>query len=191
MDQFNRDTYKKDTIFQEFYHSCMGKIIILAGIAFILFLIGIITLPSESQIQAEVYDNIHQCLQDNENEKNDELDEDFANVVRTFTVADTTLTNRDALKWYKKYNTVAVYDHTSFATAYIHNTIYPQGVRVGIAVFGMVISTINYEDLILDVGPARGRFQEKLYPSSTSSDTTTFGENPHLNPYHYNGNPED
>ena len=43
MDQFNRDTYKRDTVFQEFYHSCMGKLIILGVILFILFIIGIMT----------------------------------------------------------------------------------------------------------------------------------------------------
>lgn len=190
MDQFNRDTYKRDTVFQEFYHSCMGKLIILGVILFILFIIGIMTLPTERQIQAEVYDNIHQCLQDNYSQSNDDLDEDFANIARTFTTADTTLTNRDALKWYKKYNTVAVYNHTAFATAYVHNTIHPQGVRVGIALFGLVISTVNYYDLVLDVGPARGRFEERLAPA-TFTDDTDLGENPHLIPYHYKGNPED
>ena len=33
MEQFNSNTYKKQTAWQEFTHSCLGKIIILAVIA--------------------------------------------------------------------------------------------------------------------------------------------------------------
>ena len=93
MDQFNRDTYKKETLFQEFYHSCLGKIIILAVILLILFVVGVMTVPSDKMVVRETMDNIHQCLQDNDSINNDELDEDFANISRTFSEADTTLTN--------------------------------------------------------------------------------------------------
>ena len=94
MDQFNRDTYKKETLFQEFYHSCLGKIIILAAIALVLFVIAVLTLPNTQKVQMATMDNIHQCLQDNDSIQNDNLDEFFANIVRTFSEADTTLTNQ-------------------------------------------------------------------------------------------------
>ena len=189
MEQFNRDTYKKETVFQEFYHSCLGKIIILAVLALILFVVGVMTLPTEAAIQAEVYDNVHQCLQDNDSTKNDDLDEFFANIVRTFSEADTTLTNQEALKCYKHYNTVSVFNHTAFSTAYIFNTQNPQGVRVGIGVFGMVVSTLRYSDLVLDLGPVRGEYNERLVPAPATDEY--FGDNPHLKPYHYKGNPDD
>ena len=98
MDQFNRDTYKKETLFQEFYHSCLGKIIILAVILLILFVVGVMTVPSDKMVVRETMDNIHQCLQDNDSINNDELDEDFANISRTFSEADTTLTNPEILQ---------------------------------------------------------------------------------------------
>ena len=28
MEQFNQNTYKKPNLFQEFYHSCLGKVVI-------------------------------------------------------------------------------------------------------------------------------------------------------------------
>jgi hypothetical protein len=189
MDQFNRDTYKKETLFQEFYHSCLGKIIILAAIALILFIVAIITVPTEKKMLQATMDNIHQCLQDNDSINNDNLDEDFANVVRTYSEADTTLTNRELLKCFYEFNTLEVYDHTSFKTAYVRNTRHPQGVRVGIGVFGVVISTVNYEDLVLDLGPARGDYNERLVPPPAQDEY--FGDNPHLKPYHYKGNPDD
>jgi hypothetical protein len=189
MDQFNRDTYKKETLFQEFYHSCLGKIIILAVILLILFVVGVMTVPSDKMVVRETMDNIHQCLQDNDSINNDELDEDFANISRTFSEADTTLTNPELLKYFRAYNTIAVYDHTAYKTAYLHNTRHPQGVRVGIAIFGKVISTVYYDDMVLDLGPARGDFNERLVPAPAQDEY--FGDNPHLKPYHYKGNPED
>jgi hypothetical protein len=82
-----------------------------------------------------------------------------------------------------------VYDHTAYKTAYLHNTRHPQGVRVGIAIFGKVISTVYYDDMVLDLGPARGDFNERLVPVPAQDEY--FGDNPHLKPYHYKGNPED
>ena len=191
MDQFNRDTYKRETLFQEFYHSCLGKIIILAAVAFILFVIAVITIPTDEQLRMQTLDNIHQCLQENDSTKNDELDEFFANVERSFSETDTTLTNSEALKYFHRYNKLEIYNHTAYSTCYLRNTIHPQGIRVGIGVFGLIISTINYEDMILDLGPARGEFNIRISPTPAATDTFSYGENPHLKPYHYNGNPDD
>ena len=190
MDQFNRDTYKKETLFQEFYHSCLGKIIILAAIALVLFVIAVLTLPNTQKVQMATMDNIHQCLQDNDSIQNDNLDEFFANFVRTFSEADTTLTNQEALKCFRKYNTIEVFDHTSYQTVRLHNARNPQGVRIAIGVFGLVIPTICFDDIVLDIGPVRGEYKEKLVPSIINNDEG-LGENPHLKPYHYKGNPDD
>ena len=189
MDQFNRDTYKKETLFQEFYHSCLGKIIILGAILLVLFVIAVITVPTDDTMRREAMDSVHQCLQDNDETSNDELEEDFANVSRTLSDADTTQTNHEMLKCFKAYNTLTIYDHTSYKTAYIFNTRNPQGARIGIGIFGMVISTVYYDDLVLDLGPARGDFNERLVPAPTQDEY--FGDNPHLKPYHYRDNPED
>lgn len=189
MDQFNRNTYKKETLFQQFYHSCLGKIIIAFVVGLILFIIAVITVPSEETMISETTDNIHQCLQDNDSIKNDALDEAFLNITRTFTTADTTLTNKEVYKAYKMYNTMEVYSHPAFSTSYLRSALHPQGVRVGIGIFGMVISTVRYSDLVLDLGPARGDYNQKLVPDIPQDDY--IGDNPNLKPYHYKGNPDD
>jgi len=190
MDQFNRDTYKKETLFQEFYHSCLGKIIILAGIALVLFVIAVLTVPADQRMQVAMMDNIHQCLQDNNGPTNDNLDESFANIARTLTDADTTQTNLETLKAFREYNTLEVFDHTAYKTVRLHNARNPQGIRIGIGIFGLVISTLCFDDLVLDIGPAHGEYNKKLLDPAPITDDG-LGENPHLKPYHYKGNPED
>lgn len=189
MDQFNRDTYKKDTLFQEFYHSCLGKIIILAVAALILFVIAVLTVPSNKKMQTETMDNIHECLQDNDSIVGDNLDEGFANIPRTFSEADTLLTKEDVLKCFKKYNSLEIYDHTSYKTAYLHNARFPQGVRIAVGIFGIVISTVYFDDLVLDIAPVHGDYNKKLISNPLGDEG--LGENPHLKPYHYRGNPDD
>ncbi len=189
MEQFNRDTYKKETLFQEFYHSCLGKIIILIAIFFVLFIIAIFTVPTEQTMRDQTMNHIHACLQDNDGRTNDEIDEIFANVVRSYSEVDTTLTKREMLKYLRAYNTIEVYEHTGYKTVYLHNARHPQGVRISVGIFTMVISTLYYSDMVLDLGPARGDFNQKLIEVPTNEPD--FGENPHLKPYHYKGNPED
>jgi len=189
MEQFNRDTYKKETLFQEFYHSCLGKIIILVVIFLLLFIIGIITLPTTEVMRAEAMDNVHQCLQDNYEKQGDDIDEGFANVVRTFSRTDSTLTNKEVYKAFKRYNALEVYRHTAYGTVYLHNAYHPGGVRIGIGVFGMLISTIKYTDMVLNLGPARGKYNEKLIKDNIPD--FDLGDNPALKPYHYKGNPDD
>jgi len=189
MEQFNRDVYKKETLFQQFYHSCLGKIIIFGATAFILFIIGVMTVPNNEMMVATTDDNIQQCLQDNDSTKNDNLDEFFCNISRTFSEADTTLTNQEVYKAYKDYNHMEVYRHAAFSTAHLRNYLHPQGVRVGIGVFGFVISTVRYSDLVLDLGPVRGDYNQKLIQDVVLPED--LGENPNLKPYHYKGNPDD
>ncbi len=189
MDQFNRETYKKESLFHEFYHSCLGRIIILAVLCLVLFVVGVMTVPSEKEMYEKTIDNIHECLQDNEDIPNDDLDEKFSNIDRTISTADTTLTNDALFDTFEEFNRLEVYKHPAYATVYLRNTLHPQGVRVGIGVFGMVISTVYFSDLVLDLGPARGEYNEPLVPAPSLDED--FGENPHLTPYHYKGNPED
>jgi uncharacterized protein YpuA (DUF1002 family) len=191
MDHFNRDTYKQETLFQSFYHSCLGKIIIIAAIMLILFVSAVMTRPSDEAVLKGADENVQECIQDNDSIKNDELDEFFANVARSFSETDTMLTNQEALKYFHRYNKLEIYNHTAYTTCYLRNTLHPQGIRVGIGLFGLVISTINYEDMILDLAPARGEFNVRISPAPTTTDTFSYGENPHLKPYHYNGNPDD
>jgi len=189
METFNRDVYKKETLLQQFYHSCLGKVIILLALGFILFILGVMNIPATEKMVKDTDDNVQQCLQDNDSTKNDNIDEFFCNIGRTFTTADTTLTNKEVYKAYRDFNHLEVYRHASFSTVYLRNYLYPQGVRVGIGIFGTVVSTVRYSDLVLDLGPVRGDYDQKLIQDVELPED--LGENPNLKPYHYKGNPDD
>ena len=92
MEQFNQNTYKKPNLFQEFYHSCLGKVVILAIIMLIMAIIAIMSVPSYEKTMRETEDNIRQCLQDNDSIKGDLIDEIVMNVGRSFSA--TPLTHR-------------------------------------------------------------------------------------------------
>ena len=58
MEPTNRSTYKRQNMSAEFTNSCLGKIIILAVIAFILLIVAIATVPSEEEIRVQMTDDI-------------------------------------------------------------------------------------------------------------------------------------
>ena len=93
MNQINSDTYKKRSLMQQFFQSCLGKIVILLGIFLGLYIFAIITVPSEEMMMQETLDNIHECLQENDSIKADEIDEFINNISRTISFTDTTATN--------------------------------------------------------------------------------------------------
>lgn len=190
MEQFNSNTYKKQTPFQEFYHSCLGKVIILAAIVCILMLIALLTVPTDSQMRWQMEDNIHECLQANDSIHGDMVDDYVQNIGHIITHADTTLTDKEMWDTYYKYNRLEIYPHTLFSTARIHNNLHPDGVLVGIGIFGIVIPTIKYADLLMITGNVRGKFNKRLIQDMAIPEEYV-GENPNLKPYHYQGNPDD
>lgn len=193
MDQFNSvnsDSYKKKNLAQEFFHSCLGKIVILLGILLGLYIFAIITVPTKKMMLEEAFDNIQECLQDNDSIKADEIDEFINNISRTISVADTTKTNPEVLKTFIKYNDLKVYSHLGFKTVHVINGIYPQGERIGIGIFQTVISTVNYNDLVVTTGAVRGDYNKQLNAPEVPIDSLYHGENPNVEPYHYRGDLE-
>jgi hypothetical protein len=193
MDQFNSvnsDSYKKKNILQEFFHSCLGKIVIFLGVLLVLYIFAIITVPTKNMMLEEAFDNIQECLQDNDSIKADEIDEFINNISRTISVADTTKTNKEVLNTFLKYNTLIVYSHLGFKTVHIVNGIYPQGERIGIGLFQTVISTVNYNDLVVTTGAVRGDYNKQLNAPVEVPDSLYTGENPNVQPYHYQGDTE-
>ena len=98
MEPTNRSTYKRQSMSNEFTNSCLGKIIILAIIAFILLIVAIATVPSEEEIRVQMTDDIRECIQDNYEKRCDPVDEVFNNIRRPFTEADTTFNDKEILK---------------------------------------------------------------------------------------------
>ena len=193
MDQFNSvnsDSYKKKNILQEVFHSCLGKIVIFLGVLLVLYIFAIITVPTKNMMLEEAFDNIQECLQDNDSIKADEIDEFINNISRTISVADTTKTNKEVLNTFLKYNTLIVYSHLGFKTVHIVNGIYPQGERIGIGLFQTVISTVNYNDLVVTTGAVRGDYNKQLNAPVEVPDSLYTGENPNVQPYHYQGDTE-
>lgn len=189
MDQFNSDTYKKQGIVQEFFNSCLGKIVIFLGVLLCLYIFALITVPSKELMFTETLDNIHECIQENDSIKADEIDEFINNISRSFSIADTTRTNPEVLKAFMKYNRLEVYDHPGFKTIHVVNSMYPEGLRIGIGLFQNVISTLHYGDLVLSNGATRGDYNKKLTaPIEMPEDNEDYDET-HVEPYHYEGDP--
>ena len=188
MDQTSNGGYKKtETPFQAFYHSCLGKIAIFGGILVILFIVGLMTKPTQQEMEMEMVDNILQCIQANDSIQGDDIDDQVNNLNSVFSRADTAKINKELLTSLKKNNRLEIYNHSFFRTAYILNNIYPQGVRVGM--FGVVYPTVIYKDLLLNVGPMQKNYKDGVI-RSTIVKPADLGTNPAVKPFHYQGDPD-
>ena len=189
MDQFNKNVYKKQGLFDEFSSSCLGKLVIMGVIIIGLCVLAIISVPTEDQMFNEAEDNIRECIQDNNEKKGDIVDEIVWNIGRSFSVADSTLDNKETLEAFAKYNTIDVFRHSLYSTARIRNSTHPEGVRVAFGIFGFVISTVHYNDLVLDFGPVRGNYDDRLIKTTIVPDDY-MGDTTNINTYHYENNPD-
>jgi hypothetical protein len=191
MDQFNSDKYKKQGILQEFFQSCLGKIVIFLGFLLVLYVFAIVTVPTKEMMLLETFDNIHECLQENDSIKADDIDETIHNISRTFSYTDTLQTNKEVYEAFKKYNRLEVYSHLGFRTVHIFNNVYPQGRRISIGLFQYVISTIYYSDIVISTGATSGEYNKRLNaPIEIPENDEDLGDNPNVQPYHYEGDPE-
>ena len=190
MDQTSNGSYKKtETPFQAFYHSCLGKLVIFGGILVVLFIVGLMTKPTQQEMEMEMVDNILQCIQANDSIQGDDIDDQVNNLNSVFSRADTAKINKELLASLKKNNRLEIYNHSFFRTAYILNNIYPQGVRVGFGMFGIVYPTVIYKDLLLNVGPMQKNYKDGVI-RSTIVKPADLGTNPAVKPFHYQGDPD-
>ena len=90
----------------------------------------------------------------------------------------------------KKFNRLEIHNHTFFRTAYIHNNVHPEGVRVAWGAYGMVIPTVTYSDLLLYVGKMHGGYNKAIMKSGGIPDRD-MGKTPNIGIFHYKGDPED
>ncbi len=189
MEQDNKNSYRtKQSLPQEFYHSCLGKIVILLVLLFVLFIIAVMTRPSDEKMQTEMMDNIRECIQQNDSIKGDAIDDAVANMSRIFTVADTTINDKEAMEAFDKYNKLEIYQHSFYSTARLRNNLSAEGIRVGIGIFNLVIPTVKYSDIILFVSTIKNYNKERLIDPVPQDDY--IGENPNVTEYHYLGDPD-
>ena len=179
-----------ETAKDAFMHSCLGKLTILGGIILLLLAIALFTNPSEKEMAIEMDDNVLQCLEENDSIQGDKIDDYVNNIGHAFTKADTTEIFPDLIKAYRTLNRMEVYHHSLYNTAYLFNNMHPQGIRIGIGAFGMVLPTVAYEDILLNVGPMHKGYNQKIIQRGTIPDTD-LGSNPNIQEYHYKRNPDE
>ena len=191
MYQAENTNFKTNQSFtQEFTRSCLGRIIIAGVILLVAMLVAYFTAPKEDDMNMEMTDNIMQCLEVNSENKGDAVDDYVHNLAFVFTTADSTMIPKDILATYYKHNRLESYRHTFFSTTYIHNNMHPEGTRVGVGIFGIIIPTVLYQDILLDVGPVHKGYDQKLHQEVIVPDDD-LGENPNITEFHYKRNPED
>lgn len=186
MNQTDRGNYRtKESISHSFFHSCLGRFVIFAAVLAALLYVAHLTVPDEQTMTEEMEDNIRQCIMANDSLQTDWIDDAINNVGYTFTHCDSTF---DAALWeaFLKYNRLDYHRHFFYATARIHNNFRPEGTRVGVGIFSLIIPTVNFNDFIMRVGPMHKGYDHGLIQTIDIGDDY-MGEQPHIKPYHYKG----
>lgn len=178
MKQPDRGIYQKESFLQSFHRSCLGKVIIFATAVAAILTAAHFSVPDKEQMLNETTDNIRQCIEANINIPADKIDNIVNNMIATFTDADS-IDGQEGMKDFWKYNTIEVYKHLFFTTSYVHNNYLPGGKRAGIGVFGFVISTVEYPDLLLRVAPVRKDYNQRIIKETWTNDVD-LGSNPDL-----------
>lgn len=182
MQQTDRGSYRtKESVGGMFYHSCMGKLIILAVIVGGMLFLARMTVPDDETMMEEMTDNVYQCIAANDSITRDWIDDTVSNFGYIFTHADS-MPDPATLKNFEKYNKMEIHRHSFHSTAVIYNNFRPDGTRVGVGLFGMVIPTVNFNDFLLRVGPIHKGYNQKLLegPQLNRVNQEYFGENPEL-----------
>lgn len=182
MQQTDRGSYKtKESLGSMFYHSCLGKLIILGAIIGVILLLAHLTVPDEETMQEEMTDNVYQCIAANDSITRDWLDDTVSNFGYIFTHADS-VPDEATLKNFEKYNRMQIHRHSFYSTAVIYNNFRADGTRVGVGIFGMVIPTVNFNDFLLRVSPIHKGYNQRLLegPTLNRVNQEYFGENPEL-----------
>lgn len=188
----NRGSYyrKTETAGQELAQSCLGRLIMLAAVAAVVMAIAYVTVPSDRTMRKEMDDNLRQCIEANDSIAGDWLDNAVSNIGYIFTSAEGTM-SKEIANDFKKYNRVEFYRHSFHASVRLYNNVKPEGTRVGIGIFGIVIPTVNFNDFLLHVATLNTNYGGKLIKDELPIDDSYMGETPTMKPYHYKGNPED
>ena len=187
MYQNNRGSYrKKETLTQQFLHSCLGQLIIATGIIGAVLIVAHITRPSISTMETEMRDNVRQCIEERDSLSNDWIDDIVSNIGYIFTHADTLQENNDMMKQFDKWNKLQYNQGAFITTVNLRNNLLPEGKRCGMGLFGLVVPMLNYNDLLLNEELMRSdTLNQRLININTDGDY--LGDNPGLEPYRFQG----
>jgi hypothetical protein len=181
MDQTNRGFRSKE----KFTHSCLGRIIIFAGIILVLLILAFVSVPNKETMTEEIEDDIRELIQTHDSIQADKIDDYIGNVSHIFTHADSTF---DHKTWtlFEKYNRLEYHKRAFYSSMHVHNNFHPEGVRIGIGIFGVVIPTVTYNDILLRVGPMHKGYNDGVL-QKVNFDDGYMGDQPHIREYHYQG----
>lgn len=162
MRQADRGTYEKDSYSKELGRSCLFKIFKLGGVIILLLIIAILTVPTEKRMKKGAFDAVVLCILGDLVGEQDRADDFARNMSSMVTRLDTTSNNIEQVVTFSKLNTMEVYNHLFYSTLYIHNSARPQGVRVAIGIFGLVIPTVGSNDFLLNTEPMQFENKDRI-----------------------------
>ena len=110
----NQGYRTNESVGKMFLHSCLGKFVILAIILLVLFIIAVLTKPTDQEMRDEMNDNIMQCMEMNDSIRGDQIDDFVHNIGFIFTKADTTKVGQEWREVFDKYNRLEIYNHSFF-----------------------------------------------------------------------------
>jgi len=175
----NRNYKTNESLAQQFWHTCLGKLTIGFGILLALLIFAHLTIPDEDTMMMEMTDNVYQCLEANDSIKTDDIDDAVNNLTNIFTTVEE-LPNKEVIEMYEKYNELKYHRHAFHATTRMYNNMHPDGTLAGIGLFGIVIPTINYSDMLLRTGIMHKGYDQKIIQSTVISGGESFGSDPEL-----------
>ena len=162
MRQADRGTYEKDSYSKELGRSCLFKIFKLGGVIILLLIIAILTVPTEKRMKKGAFDAVVLCILGDLVGEQDRADDFARNMSSMVTRLDSTSNNIEQVVTFSKLNTMEVYNHLFYSTLYIHNSARPQGVRVAIGIFGLVIPTVGSNDFLLNIEPMQFEKKDRI-----------------------------
>lgn len=180
MQQTDRGNYRtRETATQKFLHSCLGQLIIAGAVLAAVLVVAHMTVPDEETAMLEMDDNIRQCIEANDSLKTDWIDDAVNNVGYIFTTADS-ITNREIIDNFVDYNTLSYHRYPFHSTVLIHNNFKPDGIRIGIGIFGVVIPTVTFNDFLFKIGPMHKGYDQKPVRSTIITGSDNWSNNPEL-----------
>ena len=112
-------------------------------------------------MREQMYDNIRQCIESPDSIQTDAIDDAVANFTYIFTSAGP-VENKALMDRFNQYNRIEYFEHATYSSLRIFNNFRPEGVRCAIGIFGIVIPTINFNDLLLRTGPVRRDYEKEI-----------------------------
>ena len=178
--QTDRGSFRtQESLGSQFLHSCLGKLVILGAIIGAILVVAYLSVPDEETMMTEMEDDIRQCIEANDSIKNDWIDDAVNNIGYIFTCADS-IPDQEIIDNFNKYNKLEYHHHTFYATALLHNNFKPEGIRAGIGIFGLVIPTVNFNDLLFRIGPMHRGYDQKPVRSTIIIEGDNWSNNPEL-----------